>query len=260
MSHELIFGGVAICSTYGLILTEYEEVPPAPKVYTIDVPYGSNVDISDSVNGVAFYDRKHVIGLFYTWGTEQSDFEAKASEVYNALNGKRADYSLSWDTWSTTATPPVVTPYTYTGRAVVTGVRFMGFGSGLITVEITSAPYKFKEHVSESYVFDSVQVVTVKAGRKGVSPVITTDGNLFVDFGKTVMLNAGSWTIADLVVSGSKSVNLYAAGNGTEATLYDYWADELNDLKNNTLASLYTKAGTVTEQRHVTVQYDVYDL
>ena len=260
--HELTFGGVAVCATYGVVLTEYDETPPQPKIYTVDVPYGADIDISDAVSGVAFYNRKHVIGLFYTGGTDQNDFEAKASQIYSALDGKRADYSLSWDTWhDTSQTPAVDVPYVYTGRIKVKSAQFMGYGSGLLTLEIEASPYKKKRHVSDTYTFDSSQEVTLLGGRKRVVPTITTDGNLFVGFGGSqVYLNAGKWTVADLVVDGSQNVSLYAAGTGTDAVLNDYWADTINDLKANTLASLYTKAGTVTEQRTVTFEYDWSDL
>lgn len=258
--HEFTFNGTAICSTYGLILTEYSETPPEPKVYTIEVPYGQDIDISDSVNGVAFHDRKHVVGLFYTGGKDQSDFEAKASQIYSALDGKRGEYSFSWDWWEDASTPPVRTYYTYTGRIKVASVEFMGFGSGLIKLEITASPYKLKERMHKAFTFDSAATVTLSAGRKRVSPTITTDGNVFVEYGPTVYLNAGVWNVADLVIDGSQVVTLYAAGTGTDAILNDYWADTLNDLKNNTLASLYTKAGTVTEQRTVAFDYEWSEL
>ena len=260
MSHEITFNGTPICSTYGLVLTEYSETPPEPKIYTIEVPYGQDIDISDSVVGVAFKDRVHEIGLFYTGGTNQNDFEAKASQIYNALNGKRGTYTLSWDTWTDTATPPVTHGYIYTGRVKVTGVEFMGYGSGLIKLQITSAPFKFKETMQVVKTFDSSDTFTLYAGRKRVSPKITTDGPVYIDYGKTAYVGAGTWTIADFIIDGSQNITLYAAANGTDATLGDYWADTLNDLKTRTLASLFTIAGTVVDPRIVTFEYEWSEL
>ena len=134
--------GVDICETYGVTLSKFEQEPPEPKIITVDIPAGVDIDITNAIGATAFHNGVHRF-VFAITGT---DIVERTRALKNALHGYYKPYELSWDSG-----------YTYKGRWQVTEIERLSYDARLVTVEVSYYPFKTK---TESVVIDSHPVGT----------------------------------------------------------------------------------------------------
>lgn len=161
---EVTWGDVALCETYGLFVEAFEETPPAPKTYIVDVPGGQDIDLTEALTGhTAYSNRRLTLSLYYD-GRTGDGWAQVATDLKTLLHGMRSEFTLSWDPG-----------YTYTGKASVTAIHYLPRRSCRVTVEIDASPWKVKEVHTETVSAVGGVTVTCESGRRPVHPLITCD-------------------------------------------------------------------------------------
>lgn len=213
----ITFDGTNLKTAYGLVYSSFEEELPEPKIIKVDIPAGSDLDITDSLGVMGYHDGKHVL-RFLLYGDTQAERLTNKQAIIALMHGKRATYSLSWDSG-----------YTYTGRAKVS-VEHKFDNADVLTIEIDRAPWKTHTresvdliaHPSASYTLEgstryhTVQAILRQAGttKVGNDAAVTREAagtyTLATDlYGNTVLtFTVDDWLMyvdePDLVVNSSK--------------------------------------------------------
>lgn len=162
--YEIVFEGMSVCQTYEVMI-EFDgvtETPPLPKVVKAAIPYGSDIDLSESILGdVAFENRKFEISLICPEAEKHGEYKRKQTRLWSALDGRRGKFKLSWDP-----------DYTYTGRISMTADEYLGNVAGRWTMEIDCDPWKVKE--VQTYRLDAFggREYWFESGRKPVHPIV----------------------------------------------------------------------------------------
>lgn len=183
---EITFGDVPLCATYGLIIAHFEEDPPEPKTETVSIPFGDDIDITDSFGEVAYSNRKQTIDFLAMCGGKE--FHKLMSEIMALLHGMRSTYELSFDEG-----------YTYEGRFSVTDPDYSDSKFGKFSIEIDVSPWKIKP--DREYTFNAYPAVTreFESGRKTARPEVTTLQDVYVTFkGKKETFPEGTHSSANL--------------------------------------------------------------
>lgn len=185
----IVVGGVDLYDAYGLAMgSDYELVPPAPKVYEVDVPGGDGcVDVTQAVFGDTAYEDRSMTFRFLSRKAGPA-FQALLSEVMGFLHGRRFDFSLSFDPG-----------YTYNGRFSV-DEAFSRMHEGEVKVAVRARPYKFKEHRRVRVAAKGGTTVVLECGRKRQCPKVTCTHVTTVKVGDQLAatLPIGEWTIPEL--------------------------------------------------------------
>ena len=174
-------GGVDICETYGVTLSKFEQEPPEPKIITVDIPAGVDIDITNAIGATAFHNGVHR----FVFALTGSDIVERTRALKNALHGYYKPYVLSWDSG-----------YTYRGRWQVTEIERLSYDARLITVEVSYYPFKTQ---TESVVIDShpVGTYTLTGSMRYGDISITLNQAATVQIGSAVYnLQAGTHSIA----------------------------------------------------------------
>jgi hypothetical protein len=213
----LTFGGVNLKTVYGLTYSSFEEELPEPKVIKVDIPAGLDLDITDALGVVGYHNGKHVL-RFLLYGNTQAERLEKKRGLVALMHGRRATYTLSWDSG-----------YTYTGRGKVS-VEHLFDNADVVTIEIDRAPWKTHSresvdlvaHPSATYTlegsvrYNTVQAMLRQAGttKVGSDAAVTRDAagtyTLATDlYGNTLLtFTVDDWLMyvsgTNLVVNGSK--------------------------------------------------------
>ena len=184
---EVTFGGIPLCETYGLIVAHFEENPPEPKTEVVEIPFGTDIDITEAIGPIAFSNRTQTIEFLALCGGEE--FRELYSRLLNLLNGVRESYTLSFDPG-----------YTYNGRWTVASADFTDAKFGKLTVQIDTDPWKISREME--YVFSAYPAVTktFESGKRPVRPVVTTGQDVTVIFkGISEIFPEGSHTSNNLL-------------------------------------------------------------
>lgn len=227
MGSEVIFQGTPLCAEYGLILNRFEEEPPQPKTKKVEIPFGEDVDVTDAMGPVAFSNRTQRFRFFSH--LPSAGFAAICSRMLGEINGRMADYQLSWDPGAT-----------YRGRWAVTDTDYTEHGCGWIEVEVDVAPWKILP--DREFTFNAYPAVTrsFESGRKDVRPEVTTLQDVVVTFkGVPETFPAGT----------HQSTNLAFAWGSNEATFEcaDWWFYQKGDtlVVNDPYISYDAETGTI---------------
>ena len=94
---------------YGLYLSDFSETPPEPKTSIVEIPYGDNIDITESLTGDVQYSRREQTWTLTLLGnSDRASVQKAYTALLNNVHGKTKNFKLSWDEGAT-----------YTGRATV---------------------------------------------------------------------------------------------------------------------------------------------
>lgn len=192
------------------------KIPPAiPKTNYIELAGGDSVlDLTEAHGEVKFNDRdcEFTFTMNPSGGLKDEDFEAKKTEVSNALNGKRFN-KITLDKDS---------DYYYTGRVTVNDyLSDRRLRQIVVTAKVKPYKYKQKETIVEVALTEEEQTVILKNSRKTVIPSFTcTDDNTQIVYGpfETVM-NAGTHSYLDIQFKEGENV-LKVSGSGTLTIKY----------------------------------------
>ena len=238
MYYTVTFDGTDLCEEFGAVLTDFKMEVPNPKVIKVEIPGGSDLDITESVGFVAYHNGKHTFALLL-----RGDDLPEQLRLFSALvHGTMADYTLSWDEG-----------YTYHGRWAIDSVERLARNAILVTCTVDRYPWKTSDgrtsldvnsHPSGSVLmegstyYDDIKLVTKQAASIviGVTPMGEWSTAGTHDVAETVYgRNNVTVTVADwwqyldgtnLVVNTDKGYEL----DGTDATFGADWSKVDTDL------------------------------
>lgn len=110
----------------------FTEELPAPKLHKVEIPSGSDADITDSVGTLQFSNGKHVLTLLLVRSTEALRVSA-LNTLISTFHGKRIFYRLSWITGTGS------TDSYFCGRCTL-GVKHLTQTADLLTLTIDREP------------------------------------------------------------------------------------------------------------------------
>lgn len=190
------FGNIHSFYDLDLILSSVVVSPAAPKTVYVDIPGADgSLDLTEALGEVKYSDRNIKFTLTMNPASDLSEaaWEAKKTEVSNALNGKACRITLDKDPG-----------YYWEGRCKVdeltSNKRVRKF-----TISAIVRPYKMRIDQTKA-VFqytESEQTVILRNSRKSVCPQITCTGhpNKITFNGVEYSLSAGVHKFADLRLS-----------------------------------------------------------
>lgn len=194
-----------------LILSAVDIPPAIPKTNYIDIPGGDgSLDLTEALGEVKYNDREcsFTFSMNPKGGLSEYDFEAKKTEVSNALNGKHCKIILDKDDL-----------FYYLGRCEVSEY-LSDKRLRQIVVKATVHPYKFRKDftIVEQNLSSVETVVNVKNGRRSVVPeIICTNDNTKCVFGTVEQIfSAGTHKVLDFQLKqGNNSFTVSGSGKIT---------------------------------------------
>lgn len=186
------------------------DIPPAKvKTNFVDIPGGDgSVDLTEAHGEVKYYDRecKFTFTMNPAGGLSDADYEAKKTEVSNAINGRRFRITLDKDP-----------EFYYLGRVFVDEYQ-SNKRLRQIIVGATVKPYKFhqEETVLAFALSETGNAVEILNGRRSVCPVITcTNNDTMIKFKNTsYSLSAGTQKVLDIRLEEGIN-NMVLSGKGS---------------------------------------------
>ncbi len=207
------FGNIHSFYDLNLVLSSVDIPPAQPKTTYIDIPGGDgSIDLTEAHGVVNYYDREGCKFTFAVHPSESMSFEAKKTQVANALNGKRFE-SIVLDKDS---------EYHYSGRCTV-NEWLQDKNLKQIVITATLAPYKHRnsDTVVSVALSDTPQAITLLNGRKPVVPVVICTEAAAIECASGVYkLSAGTYdNLYDIYLS-EGSNGLKVSGSGTITFIY----------------------------------------
>lgn len=209
MGIGITFNGIHSYYDLNLILSKVEIPPARPKTTYVDIPGGNgSVDLTEAHGEVKYSDRecKFTFTMNPNGSLSEAAFEAKKTEVSNALNGLKFRITLDKDD-----------EFYYFGRCEVS--EYLS-NKKLRQIVVTSKvyPYKYKQNITilQHTLSEEESDVNVINGRRSVVPeIICTNDNTSVSFGAIKkVLNAGIHKILDFQLK--HGINRFiVSGSGT---------------------------------------------
>ena len=252
--NRLFVNGIDLTEEYGMILLDgYKNDPPAVKTQEIDIPgRDGKIDLSELLLGRPSYNDRTLEFSFICINVK--DVEAKKTEISSLLNGKSYDFRMTID--------PL---YTYHGRFTVSNFAHTIYDVGEVltfNLKVTANPFKTR---SFGYSIPAVGgvVTNINVGSSSVAPLITSDGNIVVEFNKkTYNISSSSYQSEDLKLPiGVTSVYICSAPI-YNCTWGDMESTTWSQFKNKRLCEWYTSKGTVDQSiaQPVSISFDRSDL
>lgn len=213
------FGNIHSYRNLNLILSGSEIPPAKPKTIYVDIPGGDgSVDLTEANGEVKYSDRecKFTFTMNPMGDLSEDAWEAKKTEVSNALNGREFRITLDKDD-----------RFYYLGRCEVSEyLSDRRIRQIVVTAKVK--PYKFKQNVTlvKYELSNTEKTVYLRNGRKSVSPVIEcTNDNTMIKFGNaSYSLDAGSHKILEIrFAEGINQMNI----SGTGTITFSYQEAEL---------------------------------
>lgn len=187
---KMYVDGKDLADTFGGVFAyDYELGTPEPKTYTVDIPCGGTIDLTESLTGdVAYEQLEQTFNLLF--GLD--DWERTRTKLMNYLHGRSHEYRLSIDPG-----------YTRTGRFTIESVDHVGRGqNGIAKVEIKVAadPYKLKERCMYRLNATGGRWYRFESGRRPVHPVIECENACYVLVdGAEQLVPPGSYRLNDVL-------------------------------------------------------------
>lgn len=202
------FGDIHSFYDLNLVLSSVEIPPAQPKTNYIDIPGGEgSIDLTEAHGAVRYYDREGCKFTFAVHPSERMSFEAKKTQVANALNGKYFE-SIILDKDA---------EYHYSGRCTV-NEWLQDKNLKQIIVTAVLAPYKHRnsDTVVSVVLSDVPQAITLHNSRERVVPVITCTGSATIQTDSAVYnLSAGTYDNLYDIYLAEGSNGLRVSGGGT---------------------------------------------
>lgn len=200
-NNRLIVDGVDLSTRFKMVLLDgYTLEPPAPKVYTIDIPGGNgSIDLTEALTGDVVYNNRKQEFTFCIIGDENP--EQTKTAISSFLHGRSFDYSITMDP-----------DYIYHGRFTIGSFQHQMYVNGIVNIvkiTVDSDPYKRKKNdMSVSVNAVGGNIITLTSGRAPVKPKFTSN----VDFriirnNEITDFSAGTSTANNIVLtSGSNTM------------------------------------------------------
>ena len=194
--YTVTVGGTDICKAFGVTLSKFEQEPPPPKIITVDIPAGVDLDITNAIGATAFHNGLHR----FVFAVVGADVVEKASYLKSFVHGYYKPYVLSWD------------GYSYSGRWEVTRIERLSSNAALVTIEVSHYPIKTRRDVVD-ILANPAGSHTVKGSQSYENVTIQLEQSGFVTFNRqTAHYEAGTHLLAN-AIENDFSVNV----------MYDDW-------------------------------------
>lgn len=252
---RVVVGGVDLTERYGVLYTD-ESVrnPPEKRTNYVELPAMDGVlDVSEVwTDDVVFGLRQETIVLYVP---PDKDFERVKTDISNFLDGRRLDYSYSFDPG-----------YTLTGRFRVTD--YSGWRDQRIEIEVDADPWKRGEHRHYDVQGAGGTMVTVENSRRHVGPAFTVPQACLIEYGGRAweIPGPGSWRLDMRLKEGISQIYVNSAPTMCDTTVNQFVSlmkdCKLSALPKKRISEFYytsTSAPKGTAYR-VQIDYDLYDL
>lgn len=191
-----------------LILGNKEISMPTPKTNYIDVEGADgSLDLTEATGDIKYNDR--TAKFPFTLKDKFMDLSSKVSEIANDIHGKKFKIFIYDDL-----------DFYYVGRVSINEFK-TSKAKGVITLEATLEPYKYKRNITTMiHEINGSKTIVVTNLRKRVVPVIITDSEMqIIQDNKTYVLNAGTHEILNIYF-GQGEHELTIKGTGTIQIVY----------------------------------------
>lgn len=251
---RILVDGVDICERFGVLYTdESVRKPPEKRTNYIEIPAMDGVlDASELWTDDVVFGMRSETAVLYV--PSELDFERVKTDLSNFLDGRRFDYSYTFDPG-----------YTLSGRFRVSD--YEGWRSHRITVEIDADPWKRGEHRHYDVEGAGGTEVAVQNSRRKVGPLITVQQPTLVEYHGRAweILEAGTFRLDMRLDEGMSVVYVNSAPTYCDTTWedlarrYPHWSDIP---KGTRWSDVYVTKGDVPkgERYRVQIDYDLYDL
>lgn len=247
--------GKDLYEEFGVVFTDESDLrPPEKRTVYKEIPgMDGDLDLTEvQTDDMVFGRRTDVIVLGVP---EELDFEVVKTRVSNFLDGRRYDYSFSFDPG-----------YTRNGRFRVT--EYPGWRGHRIQIEVDADPWKRGGHVCKVVRGAGGMQVVVENARRHVQPTFTVQQQTLVEYKGRAWITPdepGSYVLDLRLDEGISSLYIVAAPDYCNTTWDDLAAKypTWDDIPKGTRwADVYTLMGDPDPEALVDVQidYDLYDL
>lgn len=132
--YGVLFDNYHSLDSWGLyIVNRQENKPPAPKIYTVDIPGGNgSLDITEALLGTVAYENREITCEFYVVGVDILRWPTLYSEIMAAIHGKKMKIVFDDDP-----------SYYYIGRVSVED-WVSGRRHAELTVKCDCEPFKYE--------------------------------------------------------------------------------------------------------------------
>lgn len=127
LDYRVIFDGTDLCEEFGAVLSKFEMEPPEPKVTKVEIPAGSDLDITEAVGPVAYGNGMHRFELVMSGDGLPDRLRALTTLVH----GRMASYTHGCDPG-----------YVYRGRWQVSQVERIAREAVKVTLSVDHHPWR----------------------------------------------------------------------------------------------------------------------
>ena len=188
-----------------LILGTKEISIPTPKTNYIDVEGADgSLDLTEATGETKYNDR--IAKFPFTLKDKFMDLPNKISEIANDIHGKKFKIFIYDDL-----------DFYYVGRVSINEFK-TSQAKGVITLEATLEPYKYKRNITTiSYEINGSKTIVVTNLRKRTVPVITVDSEMKIIFSNTTYtISTGTHEILNIYFDkGEHTLEIIGNGNIT---------------------------------------------
>lgn len=243
----LVIGTVDVFDEFSALMTDdFELGVPAPKTYTVEVPGGDDIDLTDALSGdCAYSDRAQEFELVFLGDEPMADYR----RFKNRFHGRAFDYVLSG----------IDPGATYHGRFSVES-KERGRGRVVARVSVDASPWRLIEHVSRDVGAGGGVWLTLSCGRRPVRPVWKLARATEVTMGGVAAVASGTVQFANVLLTEGDNL-VYV--NSSYGVAGDRPLSELGTTKacgDATISDLSWKTKPTDSKYEINVSYDRKEL
>ena len=198
---------------WDLILTEFENPLPEPKVVTVEIKGSDSIlDLSETLTGDVLYNNRKIKLTFEMM--DISDYNQLITTIANKIHGRNVTFQFANDD-----------KYYYTGRATISKWE-CSKQRGKVIIDVDAYPYKYAKYLStyKVEVSGQKQEIIMTDTRGKVQPTIKVTGTVTIIQSKNdfeITLETGTYKVPEIVF---KSGNSFVFdGEGT--VVFEYRAE-----------------------------------
>lgn len=243
----LVIGGIDVFDEFNALMTDdFELGVPEPKTYTVEVPGGDDIDLTDALSGdCAYSNREQTFELVFFGDEPMADYR----RFKNRFHGRAFDYTL----------PGIDPDATYHGRFSVDS-KERGRGRVVAQAKVDASPWRLLEHVSVDVGAGGGAWLTLTCGRRPVRPVFYLTREAEVTMDGVAATGHGIVQFANVLLTEGDNLVYVNSSYGEDG---DRPLSELGTVKacgNATIADLSWKTKPTDSAYEINITYDRKEL